>query len=94
MGKALVDLGLDSLMVQMTAVRRRNIRVLAPQPETVLQACDVVVLDAPEDLAAAKPNCGKSSGCLCKAISEAHCAVFEQHAAQCLLGIAPSCWDG
>ena len=54
-GKTLADLDLDSLLVQVTAVRRRNIRALEPQPETVLQAGDVVVLlGAPEDLAAAE----------------------------------------
>ncbi len=54
-GKTLADLDLDGLLVQVTAVRRRNIRALEPQPETVLQAGDVVVLlGAPEDLAAAE----------------------------------------
>ncbi|MHB1591406.1 MAG: monovalent cation:proton antiporter-2 (CPA2) family protein [Sulfuricella sp.] len=54
-GKTLADLDLDSLLVQVTAVRRRNIRALEPQPETVLQAGDVVVLlGAPENLAAAE----------------------------------------
>lgn len=41
--------------MQVTAVRRRNIRALEPQPETVLQAGDVVVLmGVPENLAAAE----------------------------------------
>jgi CPA2 family monovalent cation:H+ antiporter-2 len=54
-GKTLAELDLDSLLVQVNAVRRRNIRALEPQPETVLQAGDVVVLmGAPEDLAAAE----------------------------------------
>lgn len=54
-GKTLAELDLDSLLVQMTAVRRHNIRALEPQPETVLHAGDVVVLmGAPEDLAAAE----------------------------------------
>jgi CPA2 family monovalent cation:H+ antiporter-2 len=54
-GKTLADLDLESLLVQVTAVRRRNIRALEPQPETMLQAGDVVVLlGAPEDLAAAE----------------------------------------
>lgn len=54
-GKTLAELGLDSLLAQVTAVRRRNIRALEPQQETVLQADDVVVLlGAPEDLAVAK----------------------------------------
>ena len=33
-------------------VRRRNLRALVSQPETVLQAGDAVLLGAPEDLAA------------------------------------------
>jgi CPA2 family monovalent cation:H+ antiporter-2 len=54
-GKTLADLDLDSLLVHVTAVRRRNIRALEPQPETVLQAGDVVVLmGAPDALAAAE----------------------------------------
>jgi len=54
-GKTLAELDLDSLLVQVTAVRRRNIRALEPQPETLLQAGDVVVLlGAPEGLAAAE----------------------------------------
>ncbi|HUW51394.1 MAG TPA: monovalent cation:proton antiporter-2 (CPA2) family protein [Sulfuricella sp.] len=54
-GKTLAELDLDSLLVRVTAVRRHNIRALEPQPETVLQADDVVVLmGAPENLAAAE----------------------------------------
>jgi len=54
-GKTLAELDLDSLLVQVTAVRRRNIRALEPQPETLLKADDVVVLlGAPEGLAAAE----------------------------------------
>ena len=54
-GKTLAQLDLDSLLVQVTAVRRRNIRALEPQPETVLEAGDVMVLmGAPENLAAAE----------------------------------------
>ncbi|MHB0986741.1 MAG: monovalent cation:proton antiporter-2 (CPA2) family protein [Sulfuricella sp.] len=54
-GKTLAELNFDSLLVQVTAVRRRNIRALEPQPETVLLAGDVVVLlGAPENLAAAE----------------------------------------
>lgn len=53
--KTLAELDLDSLLVQVTAVRRHNIRALEPQPETVLQAGDVLVLmGAPESLAAAE----------------------------------------
>ncbi|MDD5328734.1 MAG: monovalent cation:proton antiporter-2 (CPA2) family protein [Sulfuricella sp.] len=54
-GKTLAEVDLDSLLVQVTAVRRNNIRALEPQPETVLQAGDVVVLmGVPESLAAAE----------------------------------------
>ncbi len=54
-GKTLAELDLDSLLVQVTAVRRHNIRGLEPQPETVLEAGDVVVLmGVPESLAAAE----------------------------------------
>ncbi|MGE5027725.1 MAG: NAD-binding protein, partial [Betaproteobacteria bacterium] len=54
-GKTLAELDLDSLLVQVTAVRRRNIRALEPQPETMLHEGDVVVLmGTPENLAAAE----------------------------------------
>jgi len=54
-GKTLAELDMESLLVQVTAVRRRNIRALEPQPETLLKADDVVVLlGAPEGLAAAE----------------------------------------
>jgi CPA2 family monovalent cation:H+ antiporter-2 len=54
-GKTLAEIDLDSLLVQVTAVRRHNIRALEPQPETMLHAGDVVVLmGAPENLAAAE----------------------------------------
>ncbi len=55
LGKTLGELDLESLLVQVTAVRRRNIRALDPQPETMLEAGDVLILKgAPQDLAAAE----------------------------------------
>ncbi|MBI2311792.1 MAG: cation:proton antiporter [Betaproteobacteria bacterium] len=54
-GKTLGELDLASLMVETTAVRRRNIRGLEPAAETRLEVGDVVVLrGAPEGLAAAE----------------------------------------
>ncbi len=54
-GKALRDLHLDDLLVDVTAVRRRNMRELSPGVDTVLQVGDVVVLrGAPDSLAAAE----------------------------------------
>jgi CPA2 family monovalent cation:H+ antiporter-2 len=54
-GKTLADLDLESVHVQVTAVRRRNIRGLEPSPEIRLAAGDVVVLlGTPEELAAAE----------------------------------------
>lgn len=43
-GKTLAELELDSLLVEVTAIRRRGIRGLEPSPETRLMAGDVVVL--------------------------------------------------
>ena len=54
-GKTLGEIGLSGLRVEITAVRRRNIRGLLPSNETRLQAGDVVVLrGAQENLAAAE----------------------------------------
>ncbi len=54
-GRSLGELDLDSLLVRVTAVRRRNIKALDPQPETTLEEGDVLVLmGAPENLAAAE----------------------------------------
>jgi CPA2 family monovalent cation:H+ antiporter-2 len=54
-GKTLAELNLESLLVEVTAVRRRNIRALAPQPETRLEAGDVLILKGTaSDLAAAE----------------------------------------
>jgi CPA2 family monovalent cation:H+ antiporter-2 len=43
-GKTLGDLGLDSVGVQVTAVRRKGSRDVNPVPETAVQAGDVLVL--------------------------------------------------
>ena len=54
-GKALADIALDKLLVEVIAVRRRNIRGLAPQSDTRLEEGDVLVLrGVPEGLAAAE----------------------------------------
>ena len=54
-GKTLGEIGLSGLRVEITAVRRRNIRGLLPSNETRLQAGDVVVLrGAQENLSAAE----------------------------------------
>ena len=54
-GKSLAEIDLGRFSVDITAVRRRNIRGLAPSPETVLEAGDVVVLrGTPAGLAASE----------------------------------------
>lgn len=54
-GRRLDDLHLDDVRVGVTAIRRQNIRSLAPTPEVVLEEGDVVVLrGTEEDLAAAE----------------------------------------
>ena len=54
-GKTLGELNLLSLSVEVTAVRRRNIRGVAPEPTTRIEEGDVLVLlGAEEDLAAAE----------------------------------------
>jgi CPA2 family monovalent cation:H+ antiporter-2 len=54
-GKTLGELDLASLSVEVTAVRRRNIRGVAPEPTTRIEEGDVLVLlGAEEDLAAAE----------------------------------------
>lgn len=54
-GRSLGELSLASLMVEITAVRRRNIRALAPTDETRIESGDVIVLrGTPENLAAAE----------------------------------------
>jgi CPA2 family monovalent cation:H+ antiporter-2 len=54
-GKTLAELELDSLLVEVTAIRRRGIRGVEPSPEMKLMAEDVVVLlGAPDNLALAE----------------------------------------
>jgi len=54
-GRSLADLGLDDLGVQVTALRRRELRMISPDPQTALQEGDVIVLlGTPEQLAAAE----------------------------------------
>ena len=54
-GKTLADMALDRILVEVIAVRRRNIRGLAPQSDTRLEEGDVLVLrGVPEGLAAAE----------------------------------------
>ncbi|HQT25170.1 MAG TPA: cation:proton antiporter, partial [Burkholderiales bacterium] len=54
-GKSLAEIDLGRFSVDITAVRRRNIRGLSPSPETVIQEGDVVVLRGnPTGLAAAE----------------------------------------
>jgi CPA2 family monovalent cation:H+ antiporter-2 len=54
-GRNLGELGLGQLGVQVTALRRSEQRMVAPSPQTALQAGDVIVLlGTPEQLAAAE----------------------------------------
>ena len=54
-GKQLAEMGLERLLVEVVAVRRRNIRGVDPAPETRIEAGDVLVLRGiPENLAAAE----------------------------------------
>jgi len=54
-GRTLGEVGLESFRVEVTAVRRRNIRGVAPEPATRIEEGDVLVLlGAEEDLAAAE----------------------------------------
>ena len=54
-GRTLGEAGLESLRVEVTAVRRRNIRGVAPEPATRIEEGDVLVLLGAEgDLAAAE----------------------------------------
>jgi CPA2 family monovalent cation:H+ antiporter-2 len=54
-GRTLGAIGLDALGVEVTAVRRRNIRGVAPEPDTRIEEGDVLVLlGAEHDLAAAE----------------------------------------
>jgi CPA2 family monovalent cation:H+ antiporter-2 len=54
-GRRLGALGLERIGVEVTAVRRRGIRAFDPQPETVLEPGDIVVLrGTPEALESAE----------------------------------------
>jgi CPA2 family monovalent cation:H+ antiporter-2 len=54
-GRTLGAIGLEALRVEVTAVRRRNIRGVAPAPDTRIEEGDVLVLlGAEKDLAAAE----------------------------------------
>jgi CPA2 family monovalent cation:H+ antiporter-2 len=54
-GKAFAELELDALLVEVSAVRRRNVRTMEPQPDTLIEEGDVVVmLGSEEDVAAAE----------------------------------------
>ncbi|OGA25646.1 MAG: potassium transporter [Betaproteobacteria bacterium RIFCSPLOWO2_02_FULL_67_26] len=54
-GRTLGDIGLQNLDVEVTAVRRRNIRGIAPEPTTRVEEGDVLVLlGAEKDVAAAE----------------------------------------
>ncbi len=54
-GRTLAELGLDAIPVDVTAIRRRNIRSLDPTPDALLSEGDVVVLRGREsELAAAE----------------------------------------
>ncbi len=54
-GRTLGEIGLGDIQVEVTAVRRRNIRGVAPEPATRVEEGDVLVLlGAEQDLAAAE----------------------------------------
>jgi CPA2 family monovalent cation:H+ antiporter-2 len=52
-GKSLSTLDLESRQVEVTAIRRRNVRTVTPAPDTELEEGDVVVLLGTEDAVAA-----------------------------------------
>jgi CPA2 family monovalent cation:H+ antiporter-2 len=54
-GRSLRELALDEVGVRVTALRRRELRMISPDPQTALQEGDVIVLlGTPEQLAAAE----------------------------------------
>jgi CPA2 family monovalent cation:H+ antiporter-2 len=54
-GRSLGELALDEVGVRVTALRRRELRMISPDPQTALQEGDVIVLlGTPEQLAAAE----------------------------------------
>lgn len=52
-GRQILDLGLAAIGVEVTAVRRRNVRTATPAPETRIEEGDVVVLLGSEEAVAA-----------------------------------------
>jgi CPA2 family monovalent cation:H+ antiporter-2 len=52
-GRQILDLGLTAIGVEVTAVRRRNVRTATPAPETRIEEGDVVVLLGSEEAVAA-----------------------------------------
>jgi len=52
-GKAFSELNLVALQVEVTAVRRRNVRTMEPGPDTVIEEGDVVVMLGTEEAVAA-----------------------------------------
>ena len=54
-GRSLEELALDALLVEVVAIRRQGIKGIDPQPDTRIQAGDVLVLrGAADGLAAAE----------------------------------------
>jgi CPA2 family monovalent cation:H+ antiporter-2 len=54
-GRRLGELALGELGVRVTALRRRELRMISPDPQTALEEGDVIVLlGTPEQLAAAE----------------------------------------
>ncbi|HEY6721447.1 MAG TPA: TrkA C-terminal domain-containing protein, partial [Burkholderiales bacterium] len=54
-GRSIGELALGKIGVQVTALRRKELRMISPGPDTVLQEGDVIVLlGTPEQLAAAE----------------------------------------
>jgi CPA2 family monovalent cation:H+ antiporter-2 len=52
-GKSFAELRLAELQVEITAVRRRNVRTVEPAPDTIIEEGDVVVILGTEDAVAA-----------------------------------------
>ena len=52
-GHALGELAIDELGVEVSAIRRRGVKSLAPSAETRIERGDVVVLFGPDDMIAA-----------------------------------------
>jgi CPA2 family monovalent cation:H+ antiporter-2 len=52
-GKTFSDLDLEALRVEVSAVRRRNVRTIEPEPDTLVEEGDVVVMLGTEESVAA-----------------------------------------